>query len=138
MPPGVYNVKVEHPGFRAVSSTNVQVQVQQSVRLDLTLQVGQVSETVEVSASAALLQSENATVGSVVENREIVEQARRLSATEAVALQVFVHPRVDTLQRFLYVLNRIRYAETKITLSELAKCGARQSSDTCVLEKSNG
>jgi len=73
VPPGVYNVKVEHPGFRAVSSTNVQVQVQQSVRLDLTLQVGQVSETVEVSASAALLQSENATVGSVVENREIVE-----------------------------------------------------------------
>jgi hypothetical protein len=47
--------------------------VQQSVRLDLTLQVGQVSETVEVTASAALLQSENATVGSVVENREIVE-----------------------------------------------------------------
>src|SRR5579872_911155 len=73
VPPGIYNVKVEHPGFRTVSSTNVEVQVQQSVRLDLTLQVGQVSETVEVSAQAALLQSENATVGSVVENREIVE-----------------------------------------------------------------
>jgi len=74
VPPGVYNIKVEHPGFRTVSSTNVEVQVQQSVRLDLTLSVGQVSETVEVSATAALLQSENATVGSVVENREIVEQ----------------------------------------------------------------
>jgi len=73
VPPGIYNIKVEHPGFRTVSSTNVEVQVQQSVRLDLTLQVGQVSETVEVSASAALLQSENATVGTVVENREIVE-----------------------------------------------------------------
>ena len=73
VPPGIYNIKVEHPGFRTVSSTNVEVQVQQSVRLDLTLQVGQVSETVEVSAQAALLQSENATVGTVVENREIVE-----------------------------------------------------------------
>src|SRR6201987_1194832 len=73
VPPGVYNIKVEHPGFRAVSSTNVQVQVQQSVRLDLTLQVGQVSETVEVSAQAALLQSENATVGTVIENSHIVE-----------------------------------------------------------------
>ncbi len=73
VPPGIYNIKVEHPGFRTVSSTSVEVQVQQSVRLDLTLQVGQVSETVEVSAQAALLQSENATVGSVVENREIVE-----------------------------------------------------------------
>src|SRR5258705_749134 len=73
VPPGVYNVRVEHPGFRTVTSTNVEVQVQQSVRLDLTLQVGQVSETVEVSAQAALLQSENATLGHVVENREIVE-----------------------------------------------------------------
>ena len=73
VPPGVYDIKVEHPGFRTTTSTSVQVQVQQSVRLDLTLQVGQVSETVEVSAQAALLQSENATLGHVVENREIVE-----------------------------------------------------------------
>jgi len=73
VPPGVYNLKVEHPGFRSVSSTNIQLQVQQSLRLDLTLQVGQVSETVEVTAQAALLQSENATLGHVVENREIVE-----------------------------------------------------------------
>src|SRR6266852_4040526 len=34
VPPGVYNLKVEHPGFRTVTSNNVQVQVQQSVRLD--------------------------------------------------------------------------------------------------------
>jgi hypothetical protein len=73
VPPGVYNLKVEHPGFRTATSNNVQVQVQQSVRLDLTLQVGQVSETVEVSATAALLQAENATIGSVVENKAIVE-----------------------------------------------------------------
>lgn len=73
VPPGVYNLKAEHPGFRTVTSNNVQLTVQQSVRLDLTLQVGQVSETVEVSATAALLQAENATVGTVIENREIAE-----------------------------------------------------------------
>jgi hypothetical protein len=73
VPPGVYNLKAEHPGFSTAVTNNVQVQVQQSVRLDLTLQVGQVSQTVEVSATAALLQSENATLGHVVENREIVE-----------------------------------------------------------------
>ena len=73
VPPGVYNLKVEHPGFRTATSNNVQVQVQQSVRLDFTLQVGQVTETVEVSATAALLQAENATVGTVIENREIAE-----------------------------------------------------------------
>src|ERR1700687_3615479 len=44
VPPGTYNLKVEHPGFKTTTS-NVEVQVQQSVRLDITLQVGQVSES---------------------------------------------------------------------------------------------
>jgi hypothetical protein len=73
VPPGTYNVRTEHPGFRATTSNNVEVQVQQTVRLDVALQVGQVSETVEVSALADLLQSENASVGTVVENKAVVE-----------------------------------------------------------------
>jgi len=72
VPPGSYSLKVEHPGFKTTTS-NVEVQVQQSVRLNITLQVGQVSESVEVSATAALLQSENATVGTVVETKSITE-----------------------------------------------------------------
>ena len=73
VPPGFYSVKVEHTGFKTASSTNIEVQVQQTLRLDFTLQVGQVSESVEVSATAALLQSENATVGTVVETKSITE-----------------------------------------------------------------
>src|SRR5580704_267164 len=73
VPPGFYNVKVEHPGFKTATSNNVEVQVQQTVRLDLTLQVGQVSESVEVSAAADLLQAENATVGTVVETQSITQ-----------------------------------------------------------------
>ena len=73
VPPGIYSLKTEHPGFKAATSTNIEVQVQQTVRLDFTLQVGQVSESIEVSANAALLQSENATVGTVIENKHIVE-----------------------------------------------------------------
>ena len=73
VPPGIYNLKVEHPGFKTVTTNNVEVQVQQSVRLDLTLQVGQVTESVEVSAAADLLQSENATVGTVIETKSIIE-----------------------------------------------------------------
>jgi hypothetical protein len=73
VPPGVYDVKIEHPGFKTTTSNNVEVQVQQSVRLDLTLQVGQVTESVEVSASAELLQADNATVGTVIESKSISE-----------------------------------------------------------------
>ncbi|HUA86217.1 MAG TPA: carboxypeptidase regulatory-like domain-containing protein [Bryobacteraceae bacterium] len=73
VPPGIYNVKAEHQGFKVLTSNNVEVQVQQSVRLDLTLEVGQVSQTVEVSASSTLLQAENATVGTVISNQSITE-----------------------------------------------------------------
>ena len=73
LPPGNYNLKVEKTGFKAATSKDVQVQVQQTVRLDFALTVGQVSESIEVSASAVQLQAENATVGTVIENKRIVE-----------------------------------------------------------------
>lgn len=73
VPPGSYNLKVEHPGFKAVTSNNIEVQVQQTVRLDLALEVGQVTESVQVEATADLLQSENATVGTVIATKSITE-----------------------------------------------------------------
>ncbi len=72
LPPAVYNLRVEKDGFRGATRT-VELQVQQSARLDFPLVVGQVSESIEVSAQAALLTSENATVGTVIENKRIVE-----------------------------------------------------------------
>jgi outer membrane receptor protein involved in Fe transport len=73
LPPGAYNVKVEKSGFKVSETKNVQVSVQQSVRLDMALAVGQVSESISVEASAAQLQTENATVGTVIDNKRIVE-----------------------------------------------------------------
>ena len=64
---------MEHPGFKAAISNNVEVQVQQTVRLDFTMQVGQVNESVEVEGLADQLQAENATVGTVIENKGITE-----------------------------------------------------------------
>jgi hypothetical protein len=73
VPPGFYNLKTEHAGFKSATSNNIEVQVQQTVRLDITLQVGQVSESVEVSAQADLLQAENASIGTVIENKGVTE-----------------------------------------------------------------
>jgi hypothetical protein len=70
--PGSYNVRAEKSGFK-VYTAKVEVQVQQTVRLDLEMAVGSVSETVEVSGSVQLLTTENATLGHVVENKRIVE-----------------------------------------------------------------
>ena len=92
--PGVYNIKVERQGFKADFSNNVEVQVQQTVRLDFALQVGQLSESIEVQASADQLQQENATVGTVIENRGIEELP--LNGREYLNL-VALSPNVNTL-----------------------------------------
>ncbi|MBV8842724.1 MAG: TonB-dependent receptor, partial [Bryobacterales bacterium] len=73
LPPGVYNVRTEHAGFKNATSNNIEVQVQQSVRLDFTLEVGQVTESVQVEASAELLQSSDATLGTVIQTESINE-----------------------------------------------------------------
>ena len=73
VPPGLYRVKTEVPGFKAWVSEPFELQVQQTVRLDVGLQVGQTSETVEVAANSNLLQSETATVGTVIENKIVAE-----------------------------------------------------------------
>ncbi len=71
--PGVYSIKVEMPGFQAEVRNNVELQVQQVARLDFQLQVGAVAQTVEVSTGAPLLNTEDATVGTVIENQRIVD-----------------------------------------------------------------
>ena len=71
--PGKYNIKVELPGFRTITQNDVELQVQFAARIDFTLQVGDVSQTVEVEGTTALIATENATVGTVIENKRIVE-----------------------------------------------------------------
>ncbi len=73
MVPGVYNIRAEKPGFKAVTKSSIELQVQQSARIDFDLPLGQVNESVEVSAAAQLLSTEDATVGTVIENKRIVE-----------------------------------------------------------------
>ena len=73
LPPGTYTVRTEKSGFKVTETKNVSVSVQQSVRLDFTLTVGQVSESISVEATAVQLESENATVGTVIDNKRIVE-----------------------------------------------------------------
>src|SRR5215471_18929374 len=66
--PGVYNVRAERQGFQTEIRTGVELQVQQVARIDFQFKVGSVAETVEVVGGAPLLTTENATVGTVIEN----------------------------------------------------------------------
>ena len=71
--PGTYTMKVEKPGFKTSTRTALEIQVQQSRREDIDLQVGNVTETIDVVASAISLATENATLGTVIGNKQIVE-----------------------------------------------------------------
>jgi hypothetical protein len=73
LPVGDYDLKVEMQGFKAEVVTNIRVETAAQVRQNFALAVGNVTETVEVSASAMLLNTENATVGGVIENKRIIE-----------------------------------------------------------------
>src|SRR5207247_890318 len=66
LPPGTYNLTVEATGFRKTAQSGVELQVDQHARIDFALQVGQVSETVEVVAAAALLESQSSSIGRVI------------------------------------------------------------------------
>lgn len=71
--PGPYEVKAEKSGFKVATRTNIELQVQQTARVDFDLTVGQVTEIVEVSGAAQLLATEDATVGTIVEQKRITE-----------------------------------------------------------------
>ena len=73
IPPGTYDLKAELTGFGTVERKSIVVQVGSAIRIALTLQVGNLSETVEVTAGSPLIQTENAAISTVIENRAIVE-----------------------------------------------------------------
>lgn len=71
--PGIYDVKVEKQGFKGANRSNVELQVQQTARVDFALDVGQINEIVQVTGSVPLLTTEDATVGTVIEQKRITD-----------------------------------------------------------------
>ncbi|MDW8128929.1 MAG: TonB-dependent receptor [Bryobacterales bacterium] len=70
--PGNYTVRVEHPGFKTLERQGVRVSLNELVTLDLTLELGQATESVTVTAAAPLLNTASADLGQVIE-RTFVE-----------------------------------------------------------------
>ena len=71
--PGSYTIQVEKAGFESHVNKGFIIQVFQAARLDVALNVGTVTESVQVTSALPLLQSENASVGQVISTRAINE-----------------------------------------------------------------
>jgi hypothetical protein len=70
---GKYSVAVEAPGFKRSVRSDIQVNVQDRVRVDARLEVGQASETVEVQATTPVLETDTSYLGEVVDSQRIVD-----------------------------------------------------------------
>jgi len=73
VPPGTYTVTVSNPGFKKDVIANLAVTVNTESRADFVMQVGAVSDTVNVTAAAPLLQTDTAALGTAVTNRTLLE-----------------------------------------------------------------
>ncbi len=69
---GEYSIETNKAGFQSGRVASLALQVGATARVDIQIKVGNVTESIEVSASAAVLQTENATVGSVIDSQKIV------------------------------------------------------------------
>jgi hypothetical protein len=70
---GPYRFEAALPGFRTYVQTGIVLQVNSSPVISAVLEVGQISEQVEVQANAALVETRNVGVGQVIENERILE-----------------------------------------------------------------
>lgn len=68
---GIYQVVVEHEGFKTARNSGLELSIQQQAVINFTLEPGQVSETVEVTTQVPLLQAESGSVGQVVSAKQI-------------------------------------------------------------------
>ncbi|HTM48482.1 MAG TPA: carboxypeptidase-like regulatory domain-containing protein, partial [Bryobacteraceae bacterium] len=94
--PGRYQVRVSGPGFKTAVREGVDLQLESRLRLDFTLELGEVSTTVAVTAETPLIESNSSSLGQVVTTRTIEElpiRGRNVFDLVGLAPGVQVNPR---------------------------------------------
>ena len=71
--PGTYRIVVQKQGFKQLSRGPIELQVASRIEVDLALEVGSSTETVEVTASTPLIEADTTSLGTVVDQRETNE-----------------------------------------------------------------
>jgi hypothetical protein len=82
--PGTYSIEAEKTGFKHFKRDSVTVDVGDALRIDLAMEVGAVTQTIEVTAQTPLLQPQSSDLGTVVESRTVTEMP--LNGRNVIAL----------------------------------------------------
>jgi hypothetical protein len=98
VPVGNYEIRAEAKGFQTAVQPAFTLVLNQTARVNFQLKVGQVTETVEVSATAPLLQTDTSLIGSVLESRSIEQLP--LSTHNTNQLTLVAHAGVITPNLF--------------------------------------
>ncbi len=73
VPAGIYDMKVEHPGFQTAIETHMNLELNQTARRDFQLQVGSVEQSAQVTSVAPMLQTQSTELGQVIDARTNTE-----------------------------------------------------------------
>ena len=73
LPPGTYKLEIEKTGFKRFTTTGLQLATGERKRMDASLEVGQVTETTEITGATPVLQTESADVNQAFEQKRIAE-----------------------------------------------------------------
>lgn len=98
LPPGTYNVTTEMPGFKKAVHPGVILEANNSPRVDLKLEPGDVNQTVEVSANAAVLQTERADTGRTMDSQLVEELPLGVNRNFQSLLDLVPGTSVETFQ----------------------------------------
>lgn len=71
--PGNYRMTVQKEGFKSISRSGIQLNVEQIARIDFTLEVGEITQSIEVSAAVSLLDPGSSSLGQVVDSRKVLD-----------------------------------------------------------------
>jgi len=90
--PGVYRITAEKSGFRTYVLDSMPLSTQQKASIDITLDIGAVTENVQVQAQAQMVDPTSSTLGTVVENKRIIDlplNGRQIYSLAALVPGVF-------------------------------------------------
>jgi len=71
--PGVYSVRAGPPGFKTTIQRNVRLSAGERVQVDITLEIGEITESIEVTTAPPALQTESAIIGHTLQSRAVSE-----------------------------------------------------------------
>ncbi|MBL8213794.1 MAG: TonB-dependent receptor [Bryobacterales bacterium] len=73
LPPGTYRIDAQFTGFKRITRGNLKLDTSQKMEVPLTLEPGQVNETVEVKGETPLLQTSTSSVSQLIDNKKVVD-----------------------------------------------------------------